>query len=205
MAGIAVDPLRAVTTNEDFYINLALGLAFYKPKGWYFLSVKEVGELKQKITLDGESKDLEQYVWESTEEPICVIAKLDQSDELNRGKFSPGIVVWVEPKPIYDLKVLHDLPLFAYRMLKHRMNYVKDPELIGRKKPYNINGIPIVEYDWKYTLIHKELSSPLRVEAKMLFAEHGNYIYVFDFTDSLQAEENAETEFERFKSKITLM
>jgi hypothetical protein len=34
LAGIVVDPLRAIAVNGNYYVNMRLGLGFEKPDGW---------------------------------------------------------------------------------------------------------------------------------------------------------------------------
>ena len=46
LTGLTIDPLQAVITNDDLYINKKLGILFYKPTNWGFLNTKDFGKLK---------------------------------------------------------------------------------------------------------------------------------------------------------------
>ncbi|MDT0620859.1 hypothetical protein [Croceitalea vernalis] len=205
LAGLTIDPLRAVTTNNNFYVNRALGLAFYKPNNWHYVKVSDLVELKKKLSLADEWKDIEQYVWENTGEPICIIAKYDQNNPQNIGKYSPSIAVWAEPKSDYEEYNFEGLVQYSDTMASARMNYIKDSDLINKKYVSTNGNVSIIEYDLEYTLLHEELSKALRVQTKMVYAEHGSYYYCFDFVDCKEANQVEEDEFNRFREGINLI
>lgn len=205
LAGLTINPLQAVTTNDDFYVNRALGLAFYKPKGWYFINIQDFDELTEKLSLAEEWSGNENLVWENTGEPICLISKLDQKDKANKGRYSPTIAVWAHPKSDYDELDFQNLEEYADTMIHYRSGFVEAPEIIGKQELNEVNGIPIIEYDWEYTMQHNELPDPLRLQVKMLFAEHSSYYYCFDLIDCKEANQIAIDEFWKLRQQITLI
>ena len=51
LAGLAVNPLQAVVTNDNVYVNRKLGILFEKPDLWNFVGVKDFGKLKHEQIL----------------------------------------------------------------------------------------------------------------------------------------------------------
>lgn len=205
LAGLAIEPLQAVIANKDLYVNRALGLAFYKPKGWYFLNILDFGELTDKLSLAEEWRGNESLIWNNTGEPICLISKLDQNDLSNKGKYSPSIAVWAHPKSDYNEYDFKSLEQYSDTMIINRSEFVEDSNILDKQEPYELNGIPIMEYDWEYSMQHKELLHPLRLQVKMLYAEHDSFYYCFDFIDCKEEDKISEYVLRSFKKQMTLI
>jgi len=89
IASAAVSPLHAIVLSDDLYINRALGIAFRKPAGWKFLSLKEFSTLKNSQILkdDALSDQLK-----NADKPLVVITQFDSQEKI----IGPSITVYVE-------------------------------------------------------------------------------------------------------------
>nr|WP_299486133.1 hypothetical protein [uncultured Allomuricauda sp.] len=205
LAGFAVNPLQAVVTNKDFYLNQKLGLAFYKPNGWQFLSIQDMGEIKSQIKLADEWKGLEDIVWEYSGEPICVMTKYDQNNPVNLGVYSPSITVWAEPKSAYMEDEIFTLDEFAESWTMQRLGYVLEPTVVERSDTYKISGMDACHYLCEFTLENNDLPEPLKAEVQMMYVEHDQFFYCFDFTDSIEANEQVPERFKEFRGRICII
>ena len=78
LAGLVIDPLKAVAINDNVYVNKKLGILFHKPQDWGFIAIKDFGKIKneQKIG-EGLDKTAEE-IWEELGDPICIATKYYQ-------------------------------------------------------------------------------------------------------------------------------
>ena len=67
LAGLQLDPLRAVAVHHDAYVNKKLGILFHKPLGWHFLQVKDFGRLKDAQMLHNEWDWEREEIWKDLE------------------------------------------------------------------------------------------------------------------------------------------
>jgi len=61
--GIVTDPLKAVLTNDNIYINKKLGIYFVKPQYWGFIAVKDFGNLKEKQLIGSGIQEESDEIW----------------------------------------------------------------------------------------------------------------------------------------------
>lgn len=205
LVGITVDPLQSVITNKDAYVNRKMGIIFQKPSNWGFLNVKDFGKLKDEQILGNGWNDIKEDVWEEIGEPICISTKYYQDLPENKGIFSPTITLNVTHKSEFD-----DLNLESFEQLMRMSEYgtsqlLKEFKVIKRYKPYELSGCKFHEYDAEYLFEHIELNKPLKVELKVLKAEHSNFFYDFNCHQSKTANQTADEEFEKFKRSIKLI
>lgn len=52
VAGVTLDPFKAVAVTNDVYINNKFGFVLTKPENWDFIAVKEFGRLKKRYDPD---------------------------------------------------------------------------------------------------------------------------------------------------------
>ena len=88
-AGLAVNPLEAVVTTSNVYINKNLGILFNKPLSWHFVHVRDFGKLKDQQILGNGWDDEKDEVWKELGEPICIVTKYPQDMPGTKGIFSP--------------------------------------------------------------------------------------------------------------------
>src|SRR5687768_16055905 len=98
LGGFAIDPLQAVVTTNNAYINKKLGILFHKPASWGFVNVKDFGRLKDEQILGNGWDELKAEVWEDLGEPICIVTKYYQNRPEHKGMFSPTITLNITPK-----------------------------------------------------------------------------------------------------------
>lgn len=205
LAGLAVDPRRAVVTNDDVYVNKKLGIMFEKPRGWGFVAVKQFGELRDKQILGNGWEDFKDEIWEDLGDPICIATKYHQDLPRYKGVFSPTITLNVTPKSefaemeIESFAELMRLSEFGASLI------LEDLRVVRRYEPYRISGCHFYEYDAEYYFRHADLDGPLKTELKVLKAEHGDFYYDFNCHQSKAQNQTAHAEFTRFKETIKLV
>ncbi len=205
MAGMAIDPLQAVVTNNDAYINKKLGILFYKPKGWNFLGIKDFGKLKDEQILGNGYNDYKDEIWEDLGTPICIATKYSPDLPQYEGIFSPTITLNITHKS--------ELEDIAYNSFEELMDLsasgtaeiLTDFKIVKKYAPYQISGCNFYEHDAEYLFEHIDLNEPLKVELKVVKAEHNDFYYDFNCHQSLEVNQTANLEFEYFKKSITLI
>lgn len=72
----------------------------------------------------------------------------------------------------------------------------------NRYDPYLISDCKFYEFDAEYLFEHVEIEKPLRVELKVLKAEHNGYYYDFNCHQSKAQNQIADKEFDDLKKSI---
>ncbi len=98
LAGLSIDPLQAVVTHNNLYLNRQLGLMFDKPEGWGFIKVKEFDKLKNEQILGNGFEEIKDQVWEEIGSPVIVVTKYFEDKPELKGVFSPTITMNITPK-----------------------------------------------------------------------------------------------------------
>jgi hypothetical protein len=205
LAGVTIDPLKAVAVNDNAYVNKKLGILFYKPQDWGFVAVKDFGKLKSEQIL-GEGLDVTtEEIWNDLGDPVCVVTKYYQDKPENRGVFSPTITLNITPK-----EELADIGYETFEELVEMSHYgtsriLKDFRVIKSYNTYNISNCKFYEFDAEYLFEHAEIDKPLKVELKVLKAEHNGYYYDFNCHQSKAQNQLADKEFQDFKKTIKLI
>ncbi len=205
LAGLAIDPLKAVITTNNIYINKKLGIIFHKPALWGFVNVKDFGKLKDEQIIGNGWDEIKEEVWEDLGDPICIVTKYYQDHPENEKLFSPTIALNITPtRELEDLG--HEnfeefIEMSAYGVSQ----LLKDFTIIKRHDPYYICGCKFYEYDAEYLFEHVEVDKPLKVELKVLKAEHNGFYYDFNCHQSSAQNQTAHNEFEEFKKSIELI
>lgn len=205
LAGLTVNPLDAVITTNNVYINKKLGIIFHKPTSWSFVNVKDFGKLKDAQILGNGWHDFKEEIWEDLGDPICVVTKYYQDKPEYKGVFSPTITLNIIPKD-----ELEDLEIENFEELIGMSEYgttllLKDFTVIKRYEPDYICGCKFYEFDAEYLFEHVEIDKPLKVELKVLKAEHNGFYYDFNCHQSSAHNQTAHHEFEEFKKSIKLI
>lgn len=205
LAGLSIDPLQAVVTNENLYLNRQLGLLFYKPDGWGFIKVKDFNRLKNEQILGNGFDEIKDEVWEEIGDPIIVITKYFDDTPQNKGIFSPTITLNITPKEEleeYNIESLEEQ--IALSSLGTSM-ILKGFEVIKEYEPYIISGCKFYELDATYSFEHTETDKPLKVELKALKTAHNGFYYDFNLHQSIEQKQIAFQEFDRFKKSIKMI
>ncbi|MCY1506774.1 hypothetical protein D3C87_143100 [compost metagenome] len=205
LAGIAINPLQSVIVNNDAYINKKLGILFYKPSSWRFVAVKDFGKIKEKQILKGKQNDYKEEIFKDLGDPICIVTKYYEDKPENEGIFSPTITLNITHKSEladYGFDTFEELMALSSAGTG---TLLKDFKVIKKYEPYEISGCRFYEYDAEYLFEHVELSKPVKVELKVLKAEHNDYYYDFNCHQSSEQNQIAIDDFERFKKSIQLI
>jgi len=205
LAGLAVNPLQAVVTNDNLYINKKSGILFYKPDTWGFIKIKDFGKIKDEQILGNGWEEMKDEVFEDLGDPICIATKHYIDKPENKGIFSPTITLHITPKE--ELKYLgHE----SFEELMEMSEYgtsslLREFKVIRRYDPYLISECKFYEYDAEYLFEHVDLEKPLKVELKVLKTEHNGFYYDFNFHQSSAQNQIANEAFEEFKKTIKLI
>lgn len=205
LAGLTIDPLKAVAINDDVYVNKKLGILFHKPHDWGFIAIKDFGKLKNEQIIGGGIDKTADEIWKELGDPICVVTKYFQDKPELKGVFSPTITLNITPK-----KELEDMGCETFEEIIGMsafgaMKLLKDFKIIQQHSPYLISGCKFYEYDAEYIFEHIELDEPLKVELKVLKAEHNGFYYDFNCHQSKTQSQYAYKEFNEFKKTIKLI
>lgn len=205
LAGLTVDPLNAVAINDNVYVNKKLGILFHKPKNWGFISVKDFGKIKSEQIIGEGLEDSQEEIWEELGDPICIATKYYEDKPEYKGVFSPTITLNITPK-----EELEDLGHETFEELMEMSEFgtsmiLKDFKVIKKYDPYFISKCKFYEYDAEYLFEHIEINEPLKVELKVLKAEHNGFYYDFNCHQSKAQNQLANIEFEEFKKSIKLI
>jgi len=205
LAGLAIDPLMAVAVNENVCINKKLGILFHKPSNWGFIAVKDFGKLKSEQVIGKGLDQTAEEIWDELGEPICIATKYYQDKPEYKGIFSPTITLNITPKS--------ELEYLGYETLEELMGMseygtsqlLQEFKVIKRYKPYFISKCKFFEFDAEYMFDHAEIPNPIKVELKVLKAEHNEFYYDFNCHQTKTQNQYADNEFEKFKHSIKLI
>ena len=205
LVGLTIDPLKAVAVNNNAYVNKKLGIMFYKPQDWGFIAVKDFGKIKSEQII-GEGIDIDtDEIWNDLGDPICITTKYYQDNPKYKRVFSPTITLNITPK-----EELEDLDFGTFEELMVMSEFgvsmlLKEYRVIKRYAPYYISNCKFYEYDAEYLFEHIDIVEPIKVELKVLKAEHNGFYYDFNCHQSKEQNQHADKEFEEFKKTIKLI
>ena len=202
--GFLINPFKAVITNNDTYLNKKLGIAFNKPPGWYFLNMKDFGDLEDKQVFQLDVENINEVEWDDND-PICVITKYDNESKSNDGRFSPAIVVDATPKSIYEELGVENFEEFVKSSEYNTSKILKKYKVIKRYAPYEIYGVKTYEVDIRYIFEHQDLKRGFTAEYKSIKFEHNHLYYEINMHFSSFQNEYAEPEYRNFIKSIKLL
>ena len=203
LAGLAVNPLQAVVTNDNVYVNRKLGILFEKPDLWNFVGVKDFGKLKHEQILGNDWEEDKDEVWEEIGDPICIVTKYPIDNPKYKGVFSPTMVLHITHKSELDTE-----RSFQEHMdiSEHNLTEIlTDFKVVKRYKPYLLSGCKFYENDSEYLFEHVELKKPVQTELKLLVAEHNDFYYYFNFHQSKEQNQIVHREIDAMKNSIKLI
>lgn len=203
LAGLVVDPMKAVAVNKNYYVNKKFGIILEKPANWEFLAVKDFGKLFDEQILSNDYFEKEEIL-EDLGEPVFLITKYWQDTPENKGKFSPTISAYInhkselgfEPK---SLEEVIELSGYGTGMM------LKDFERQELAEPISISGCKAYICKATYLFEHTELKNPVKTNLTVVIIEHNEHYYYINMHDSDQVNENAQKEFEECIKTIKLI
>ena len=205
LAGLAIDPLKAIAVNDNVYVNKKLGILFEKPNDWGFVSITDFGKIKRDQIIGVGLEESAEEIWEELGDPICVATKYYQDLPEYKGVFSPTIMLNITPKQEMEELGCKDFDeVLALSELGTSM-ILRDFKVVKRYDPIWLSNCKFYEHDAEYLFEHVDIDEPLKVELKVLKAEHNGFYYDFNCHQSMAQNQTAYAEFEKFKSTIRLI
>lgn len=204
-AGLATDPLQAVVVHENLYVNKRLGVLFYIPEGWGFIAVKDFGKFKDKQILATQRKGHRKKAWQDVEEPIVLATKYYEDKPEYTGVFSPTIMLFATAKEELEYLEADSFEELIGMSAFGASNHLKKFKITKRYEPVFISNTWFHAYDAEYLFEHVDINGPLKVELKLLAAEHNGYYYIFNLHQSKAQNQLADREFEDFTKTIKLI
>lgn len=205
LAGTIINPLQAVITHDEYYINKKLGIMFTIPKTWGFVKVKDFGKIKDGQILDGHYESIKYEVYEDLGSPICIVSKYYEDLSEHDGLFSPTIILKVYPKSEFNSYGHKNFEELVNWSRHHSDSVLKEDKIIKEYEPYTSNNCLFFEHDSEYLFEHAELEKPIKIEQKSIKFEHQNLYYQFSCHQSTETNQIAIQEFEEFKKSIILI
>jgi len=206
ITGLTFDPLQAVLTPSNLYINKKLGIMFRKPNSWGFVNIKDFGKLKDEQILGNGWNEMKEEVWEDLGDPICIITKYPNDDPEFKGVFSPTISVQITPKEdLNELWIYNNFDDLLKLSEIAVTETLRDFKVIKRYDPYFICDSKFYEFDTEYLFEHVDLKKPIKVELKVLKTEYNGFYYDFNLHQSSNQNQQAESEFRQFIKSIKLI
>ena len=205
LAGLTIDPTKAVAVNHNYYINRKLGLGFIKPDSWYFEKFKDFGHLKEGLILSNFDEELAEELKEEVfDDPLAIISKYPASIKV----FSPSVVVHLEQygdmREYTDIDEHDDLLDMIQVVLNGFEILYKDFELLTPPSQMSISECKTWKLVWKYLFEHEDID-PTMVNVVTYFIFSDNGVYSIYLQDSPTTGENARIEFVDFMSSLHIV
>lgn len=205
LAGIAIDPLKAVATNKNYYVNKKFGIILEKPNNWDFVAVTDYGRLLNEQILPNEIEISKKEIYEDLGAPAFIITKYWQDTPETKGKFSPTISAFINHKSELD---------FEYESFEELIELsgigtgtlLKDFRQTGVEGPLTISNCKAYIRKATYSFEHVELNGrSIKTNLKVVIIEHNNFYYYINMHDSDEVNENAQREFDECIKTIRLV
>jgi hypothetical protein len=177
VAGFTLAPGEAVAVCNDLYVNRHFGIAFTKPKGWFFGDIKEMGRVKDGQVLAVDDPDVSELIRDIVGLPIVSVAIDQISGDATR--FRPGFHVFVDPADGCDFPLMHAAtdPI-ANRKILREFQVLEEP------RNCVVSDCPAAKYTSSFLFEHEQLSSPTRVRMCTLICSTRSYYYTLRMYDS---------------------
>lgn len=171
IAAAATTPLQAVVLSDDLYINRALGLAFRRPPGWHFLSVRDFGEIREAQAL--KDSEITEALRDGSD-PLAVITR----DRHEPQRLTPAITVYAEPfEPEAGDQPLTLVPEVTKAMEK----VLRDYQIMGRPRAFSISGQASAEFF--ATFIYEQPGLSASTRNRCVITLRDNQLYTFNMFD----------------------
>jgi len=200
LAGAAVDPLKAVALNNNYYANKKFGLILEKPDTWEFISYKDFGKLKSVQLLSEEYEERKEETWEVLTDPILIIAKYSLADDRYKYKLSPAINIWIHHKSGFE-SCFRDIAEQSFAGIQE---VFKDFEVLQDITPASFSNCEAYETKSRFLYVNTEYNKSVTCEMWSFLVDHGDHFYGFNMIDSIEAKENEKKTFEQFIKTIKL-
>ena len=162
--------------------------------------------LKEGQLFADEWNDRKDQIYEDMGDPICIITQFFEETLDNKGLFSPTIILDIYPKEEMEALGYTTFEQIADSFIVvQQQPMLRDFNVIRRHGPFQLSGVKFYEFDAEYMFEHTDLLHPLKVEVKILKAEHNGFYYDFGYYQSSAQNQTAEKEYEQFKASLKLI
>lgn len=195
LATLSALPSPAVAVEDDLYLNRALGLAFWKPRGWHFADIRDMGTMArgQLLAIDDPAV---RELWSSAEAlPLVTMTRQPLGE--GAGRFGSGISVCLDrqaPDAIAPLDAAID-------DLANVQRIVRDPKVLATPASAVISASPGARYDLESLFEHEQLATPTRVRMHVLVVQQDDRCFSFRMYDA----PDQPVDFARFEESIRIL
>ena len=198
LAGLAVVPSAAVALDDDLYLNRKLGVAFRKPRGWHYASVREMGAMVEGQLLAIDDATLHAELREMMIREDLPIATMTETPfDVDTGLFTPGISAFVEPVEPED----EDPPGVARFDQGNMRRLFRDVSVISGVVASNVSQCPAADYQVAFLFEHEKLTAATPIRMRVLVIHQDQRRYVFRMYDSVEQP----IDFDRFIEGIRIL
>ena len=191
IAATAINPLQAIVVDEDLYINRALGLAFTKPIGWYFMSIKQFSALKNEQILKDDAFTSE---LKGADDPLVVMTKIDPA---RKKEIGPSITVYAEP---FKYEEGESLLGFLPRLEEVYVKSLEQYRHVGKPIQKTISNCESVEFFSKF--LFKTYGNSIHARNRSLITVREPHIYTFNMFDYPANDMETQSEYDKFTRSI---
>lgn len=206
LAGITFDPLQAVITSQDWYVNRKFGLMCRKPADWTFVHVTDFGRLKEGQILTDEYEEMRKEGHQVLADPLVLMTRYDPDDPQFKGRFSPTITVHAAHRSqvtgMWGIDTFEDSIRWGGREAR---NMLKEFQTTQTFEQIGLCGCNSYEHRATYLFEHEEAQQPVTVELRIIHIEHGDLFYDINMHQSSQSNELAGDLFDAFVASIRLL
>jgi hypothetical protein len=197
LGGIVLDPLEAIAVNDNFYINMRLGLGFERPEGWHFDAFKDFGTLLKGQIAEGiQPEDEEEFRKDQTSTLVAVISKYGDK----YSGFAPSITVFKNEEDRADFGSLDEL--IKYAMIGFS-SLLKDFTVISPPEPLELSNCECIRLKARWVFQHERIPSTL-IEDEILVIDQDPVLYTIHLYDAPSIGEVAQPEFAGFVGSLRL-
>jgi hypothetical protein len=191
IAATAINPLQAIVVDEDLYINRALGIAFTKPTGWYFMSIKQFSALKNEQILKDDEFTSQ---LRGADDPLVVMTKIDPARNKEIG---PSITVYAEP---FEYEEGESLLGLLPRLEKVYAKSLEQYRHVGKPVQKTISNCESVEFFSKFRF--KTCGTSILTRNRSLMTVRDPHIYTFNMFDYPINSMDTQDEYDEFIKSI---
>lgn len=194
IASAASNPLQAVIVRGDLYINRALGLAYKKPNGWYFVSMEAFADIKEKQqVIDSETSD----ILKDCDDPVAIMSQHHESSDIT---FSPSITIYVEN---FELHEGEDLQELVSTLSDTYSKALVDYQFVERPKAISVSGCEASEY--MSTFIHQQDNKEALCRHRSIVVLREKQLYTVNMFDYPTLSRTVDQEYVVFKDEFKLV
>lgn len=192
IAAYAAGPLEPVVLGGEYYINRSLGLAFRRPPGWSYISIKEFPKLKHDQVIED---NLISEMLLSGPDPYVALSRPNPNrpDELRA-----SMTAFAEDFFFEEGESLSEVPIIIARAMEL---VLEDYELIGQSRIVSVSGTKSIEYYSRFRYVTPEFSALAR--QRSVVGVRGGAIFTLNFFDYPEIGVDGQADFSSIVTSFT--